>query len=102
MPKNINAIASTSQIANPTFNNSNGISNTNDPIIPIPHTLNIILRFFFCSVITPEDLVNKKNELKANNPKKITAVILCIQPLTPAGNWKVPTNVAGSISIELA
>jgi hypothetical protein len=38
--------------------------------------LNIILRFFFSEVISPDDLVNKKNELNANNPKKITAAIL--------------------------
>jgi hypothetical protein len=63
MPKNINATASTIHIAAGTFKSVTGISNPNDAIIPIPQTLKITLRFLFSSVISPEDFVNKKNEL---------------------------------------
>ena len=61
MPKNINAIASTNQIPKLTFHN--GINNKNEASIPIPQTLKIILRFFFSGVNSPEDFVNKNNEL---------------------------------------
>jgi hypothetical protein len=39
-------------------------------------------------------LVNKNNELYAKRPKKITALMLCIHPLTTVGRRNVPTSAA--------
>ena len=63
MPKNNSAIASTIQIPEKILSNLNGIKSKKEATIPIPQTLKIIFLFFFSIVITPEDLVNKNNEL---------------------------------------
>lgn len=70
----------------------NGIKSKNEATMPIPQTLKIILRFFFSGVISPTVLVNKNRELNANNPKKIKALMLWIQPLILPLIWKVPTR----------
>lgn len=71
--------------------NSNGIINTNDANIQIPHTLKIIFLILFSFVTSPFVLVNKNKELKDNNPKNTIAQTICKTWLNSVFNWKVPT-----------
>ena len=63
-----------------------------DASIPIPQTIKITLRFFFCGVISPECFVNKNNELYASKPKNANAEILWTQLLISTGTWNVPVG----------
>lgn len=73
MPKKNNATVSMIHTAHRT-----GKSNKqNDATIPIPQTRKIIFRIFFFLVTDSVPFVKRKIELYANNPKNITANIMC-------------------------
>ena len=49
-----------------------------------------MFRIFLFFVISPDDFVNRKNELYANKPKKITALTLCMVALIALSMRNVP------------